>query len=84
MPKGVKGFQKGHKVSNKKKKKKVKGDTPFPRSKAIRNFCIECFCYQPKLTRSCTDNSCPLFPYRMGKKNKTGYIKKTPKQRSKG
>ena len=35
--------------------------------KAIRRFCIECFCFQPTEIPKCTAEYCPLFPFRMGK-----------------
>ena len=35
--------------------------------KAIRAFCSECMCWQPKEIENCTDKLCPLYPYRFGK-----------------
>ena len=31
---------------------------------AIRAQCLECVCWQRKEVTLCTDNACPLFPYR--------------------
>lgn len=38
--------------------------------KAIRRFCIECFCFQPAEIPKFTAEYCPLFPFRMGKAHK--------------
>ena len=37
------------------------------RLSAIRAFCFECFGFEMKV-RECTDESCPLYEYRMGPK----------------
>ena len=34
--------------------------------KAIRAFCLECVGHQPGAVRTCADELCPLWPYRMG------------------
>jgi len=34
------------------------------RAKAVKAFCQECVGYERKLVRQCTDEGCPLFPYR--------------------
>jgi hypothetical protein len=39
--------------------------------KAIRLKCIDCSAYQPKEVRECPDKECPLFNYRMGKREKS-------------
>lgn len=39
--------------------------------KAIRAKCMDCTCQQPKEIRECPSTSCPLWPYRMGKRPKT-------------
>jgi len=36
------------------------------RAKAIRLQCIECMGYQAALVKSCPDEGCPLWSYRMG------------------
>jgi hypothetical protein len=38
--------------------------------KAIRAKCLDCCCYQPKEVRLCTVKTCPLWPFRMGKRPK--------------
>jgi hypothetical protein len=69
-----KGFQKGHKISNKpKKKEKPKSNTPYPKPQAIKFYCTECHCGQEKLKRKCKVTDCDFFPYRMGKKDKKGF-----------
>jgi hypothetical protein len=45
----------------------MKTHTPM---KAIRAKCLDCTCQQPKEVRLCTVISCPLWPYRMGKRPK--------------
>lgn len=35
--------------------------------KAIRAKCLECSGFQPKEVRECQIDTCPLFPFRMGK-----------------
>lgn len=42
-------------------------DNPLPRSKAIRQKCIECKCRQLAEIRRCTTYDCPLWPWRMGR-----------------
>lgn len=37
------------------------------RAKAIRLQCIECMNYQIGLVNACTDEQCPLWPFRTGK-----------------
>lgn len=34
--------------------------------KAIRVFCLECVGHQTGAVRTCADELCPLWPYRMG------------------
>ncbi len=34
--------------------------------KAIRAFCLECVGHQTGAVRTCADDLCPLWPYRMG------------------
>lgn len=36
------------------------------RSKAIRQKCLDCCCWQMSEVRLCTATKCPLWPYRMG------------------
>jgi hypothetical protein len=36
--------------------------------KSIRAKCLDCTCNQPKEVRLCQVISCPLYPYRMGKR----------------
>ena len=36
--------------------------------KAIRAKCMDCTCNQPKEVRECPITTCPLWPYRMGKR----------------
>ena len=36
---------------------------------AIKAFCIDCMGDQPRLVKECTTQSCPLWPYRLGKGN---------------
>lgn len=36
--------------------------------KAIRQKCLNCCAYQPSEVRLCTNEDCPLFCYRMGKR----------------
>ena len=36
--------------------------------KAIRAKCLECTCNQAKEIRCCPVVTCPLYPYRMGKR----------------
>ena len=31
---------------------------------AIKAFCLECVCWQPKEVTDCTDTGCPLWRYR--------------------
>ncbi len=38
--------------------------------KAIRAKCLDCSCHQTKEVRLCTHETCPLWPYRMGKRPK--------------
>lgn len=38
--------------------------------KTIRAKCLDCSCGQVMEVRLCTVKSCPLYPYRMGKKPK--------------
>ena len=38
--------------------------------KAIRAKCLDCTCHQPKEIRECSITTCPLWPYRMGKRPK--------------
>ncbi len=40
--------------------------------KAIRAKCLDCCCGQFKEVRLCTCENCPLYPYRMGRRPKTG------------
>ena len=40
--------------------------------KAIRAKCLDCCCGHPSEVRICTAKNCSLFPYRMGKRPKTG------------
>ncbi len=40
--------------------------------KAIRAKCLDCCCGHPSEVRICTAKKCPLYPYRMGKRPKTG------------
>ena len=35
--------------------------------KAIKFNCIECMGFQENLVPECTDQHCPLYPFRMGK-----------------
>ena len=42
--------------------------------KAIRAKCLDCTCNQPAEVRECTASSCPLFPYRMGKRPKLASV----------
>ncbi len=34
--------------------------------RAIRAFCLECVGHQSGAVRTCADDLCPLWPYRMG------------------
>ena len=36
--------------------------------KSIRAKCLDCTCNQPKEIRLCPVITCPLFPYRMGRR----------------
>lgn len=36
--------------------------------KAIRAKCLDCCCDDKKVVKECTVESCPLWPYRMGKR----------------
>lgn len=40
------------------------------RKNAIRRFCLECMGGSVREVRLCTAPNCPLYPYRMGNKNK--------------
>lgn len=40
--------------------------------KAIRAKCLDCCCGQAKEARLCPVEKCPLYPYRFGKRPKTG------------
>ena len=40
--------------------------------KAIRAKCLDCCCGNSAEVRRCTAEKCPLFPYRMGHRPKTG------------
>ena len=35
--------------------------------KAIRAKCLDCCAFQKEEVKLCTDNNCPLWPFRMGK-----------------
>lgn len=39
---------------------------------SIRAFCITCMGYQIQQVSRCTATNCPLYPYRAGKRPKTG------------
>lgn len=36
------------------------------RAQAIKLFCIECMGYQKSMVKKCTDQACPLWPFRTG------------------
>ena len=40
-------------------------DTPI---KAIRKKCLDCSCWKPKEVRECPCISCPIYPYRFGRR----------------
>ena len=40
-------------------------DTPV---KAIRKKCLDCSCWSHKEVRECTVISCPIYPYRFGRR----------------
>ena len=51
------------------------------RSKAIRNFCLECMCGNVMDIVKCTSMLCPLYPYRNTKTDKTALtFKDLPKK----
>ena len=35
--------------------------------KAIREKCLDCCCYQKNEVKLCTETTCALYPFRMGK-----------------
>ncbi len=35
--------------------------------KAIRRFCLQCMGFQTAEVRACTEATCPLWPYRLGR-----------------
>lgn len=43
------------------------------RTKAIRAKCLECMCGQKGEVKHCPCADCPLFPYRLGREDKTAY-----------
>ena len=43
----------------------MKQKTPI---QAIRAKCLDCTCNQPKEVRECLVLTCPLWPYRMGRR----------------
>ncbi len=45
--------------------------------KAMRAKCMDCTCNQPKEIRLCPLTTCALWPYRMGKRPKTGTVEET-------
>ena len=48
----------------------MKGGERMTPVKAIRAKCLDCCCGQVQEVRLCTAQSCPLWPYRMGKRPK--------------
>jgi hypothetical protein len=42
------------------------GRDKITRAQAIKLFCIECMGFQKSLVKDCTDQQCPLWPYRRG------------------
>ena len=53
-----------HKIRSKSGKIRSASLTPVG---AIRAFCLECVGWQAQEVRECTDELCPLFPFRMGR-----------------
>lgn len=51
------------------------------RSKAIKVFCSECFQWEGNPIAECTDNHCPLFPYRGRTQAAYGTERKPRKER---
>lgn len=49
------------------------------RSQAIRAKCIDCMCGNKAEVRRCPAQNCPLFPYRLGRYDKSLY-KDIPEQ----
>lgn len=41
------------------------------RQAAIRVFCLECVSYVREEVRQCTDQGCPLYPYRLAGRRQT-------------
>lgn len=75
MPKGVKGFKKGH---NGYKRKSYNGDTPYSRYQAIDKYCSECCCGSTLEKKNCKNTHCSVYPYRTGKKITKGCSGKIP------
>lgn len=51
--------------------------------KAIRYHCLECVCFSSNEVKKCTENLCPMYPYRFGKdpnkKKVSGHRKRSKK-----
>ena len=45
--------------------------------RAVRRFCVECNGWLSHKVKKCTDNHCPLHPYRMGCNPSRKGVKKT-------
>ncbi len=48
--------------------------------KAIRAKCLDCCCNQVAEVRHCPTTKCPLWPYRMGHRPKTGRAGEIPEE----
>jgi hypothetical protein len=42
--------------------------------RAIRRKCLDCSCWNNKVVRDCPIETCPLHPYRLGKKPTGGAV----------
>jgi len=46
----------------------------YNRNRAIRLKCYDCSCFNRAEIRECVIKDCALFPYRMGKEDKTAFM----------
>ena len=63
-----------HTIRHPKREGDTKTISKLSRKQAVRSFCIECMGFQPKEVRICTDQLCPLFPFRMGTEKKDAKV----------
>lgn len=57
-----------------------RNDDPYRRNRAIRAHCVDCSGWQLAEVRKCTVYRCPLWPWRMGKLDRTDYATKEENQ----